>query len=805
MPNRLHACRRRAASWWFACATTFVAVLPGAALETGDLVKINEISYDPNEVVNNNEEPFEYIELYNAGTTTAYLDGAAVSDEGGSGTTEATFVFPGVRGGTTIPLAPGAFMLLVVDATGSPWGGGAGNSLARYEFFAGGTDTDDPTIPNLTKTAGQGLDLSFANAGDGVTLSNGVSNGSVIPCAEIVDGASWETGGSAGDVTPLSNTVCTDASPNPGYTNGGPSLNQTLQRGSDGLDTNASSAADFHPALRSPGAPNTRTNLVGIYADSTASIGGPLCAPIGTVNTLYVVAILGGASSTGIRGAEFRIEVSNPSGYFFTFHPATGISASGDPMDLQPADSLNASGTTLLLNTCRPAAPAEGARVVLGRLEIANLSGGPVTLRVLPKIPATAPAQPCAAFNKCDAPVLTRVCMNAAPGTATIFSAPLQGGICAPVVLPPPVGLTALPTGTYGERVALAWLPPGTGTPTGYRVYRKVGTGAEVLLADGVTATSYTDALPVLGQLCYTVVGLSPGPVEGLRSNTACLQYTPVFIPEVMTLDLHEAADDAAAGPVVTTQSLISGREFLVTIEGTFSRYPASLWDSPPNVQCGAPETQPIIPSPGMNNNLVSDDADFRFAAALQPGGNCMTLETSGLPSHPQRLQFDLGAGVGFTHYEPQGGVPPGAPPQHKYSYVFPGNGHRFAVRYLDQVTSDNYGQLRITVAEVTQTDAGGGARMPDPVAEITAFPNPFNPTVRIECRGAAAANETIAIVDAAGRRRRLLHGRRIESGRRVFVWDGRNEDGSLAASGVYWATPTTGTAPPGKQIVLVR
>ena len=252
------------------------------ALELTDQVKINEVSYDPNEVVNGSEEPYEYIELYNAGSTTAYLDGAAISDEGGNGTSEATFVFPGGHGGTSIPLAPGAFLLLVVDATGSPWGGGSGgNGLARFEFYAGGTDSDEPTTPNLIKTAGMGLDLSFANAGDGVTLSTGVSTGSVIPCAEIVDGVSWETGGT-GDTTPLSNTVCTDPSPHPGYTNGGASLNQTLQRNNDGIDTNTSSSADFQAAVRSPGAPNTRTNTVGIYADSTASLGGALCAPIGT-------------------------------------------------------------------------------------------------------------------------------------------------------------------------------------------------------------------------------------------------------------------------------------------------------------------------------------------------------------------------------------------------------------------------------------------------------------------------------------------------------------------------------------------
>ena len=213
-----------------------------------------------------------------------------------------------------------------------------------------------------------------------------------------------------------------------------------------------------------------------------------------------------------------------------------------------------------------------------------------------------------------------------------------------------------------------------------------------------------------------------------------------------------------------------------------------------------------MFPSPGVLNTLVSDDGDIRFAAALAPGGNCQTLETGGAPRHTQRLQFDLGAGVGFTHYEPQGGVPPGSPPQHKYSYVFHGANQRFAVRYLESITSDNYGMFRIQVAEVgTQTGVGEGSPPPDTGAEITAYPNPFNPTVRIECRGTAAAHEAIAIVDVSGRRLRLLQGGRIEPGRRVFVWDGRCENGRPAASGVYWVTLADGAAAPRKRIVLIR
>lgn len=228
--------------------------LPAFALNPTDLVKINEVSYDPAE---SPEEPFEFLELYNAGTTTVYLDGAAISDEGNAGTAEATFVFPGVVGGTTIPLAAGAYMLIVGDATGT-------TLPADYETFAGGSDTDNLAVPNLTRSAGTGTDLLLGNSGDGVTLSSGVTTGSVIPCAEVVDGVSWE-GGGTGDVTAMSRTVCADPASNPGYTNLTGEL-KTLQRCPNASDTD-NSTTDFIVANRTPRLANTCNNSPPVIAN----------------------------------------------------------------------------------------------------------------------------------------------------------------------------------------------------------------------------------------------------------------------------------------------------------------------------------------------------------------------------------------------------------------------------------------------------------------------------------------------------------------------------------------------------------
>lgn len=268
---------RRAALLFFAVSWAAIAVLPARALQVTDPVKINEICYDPPETL---EEPFEFVELYNAGSAIVYLDGAVISDEGNNGATEGTFQFTGPVGGTSLALPAGARLLLVPDATGSAYVG------IDFEFYAGGTDSDDPAVPNLTKTAGLASDLQLGNSGDGLTLSIGISNGLIIPCTEIVDGVSWE-GGSPGDTYALSRTVCSDSLSHPGTTN----TLESLQRCPDGADSDAGSGTDFAVALRTPRAMN--------------NVGGNVCAQVPADFALL-------AASGGLTPWEsiYRVEIT---------------------------------------------------------------------------------------------------------------------------------------------------------------------------------------------------------------------------------------------------------------------------------------------------------------------------------------------------------------------------------------------------------------------------------------------------------------------------------------------------------------
>jgi spore coat protein A len=67
------------------------------------------------------------------------------------------------------------------------------------------------------------------------------------------------------------------------------------------------------------------------------------------------------------------------------------------------------------------------------------------------------------------------------------------------------------------------------------------------------------------------------------------------------------------------------------------------------------------------------------------------------------------------------------------------------------------------------------------------AYPNPFNPTTRIEFEIPAAAHTRIDVYDVLGRHVTTLVDRTLSAGRKTAVWDGHNNHGQRVASGMYF------------------
>jgi hypothetical protein len=266
--------------------TIFIAAaLPAAA---GRLV-INEVYYHVSP-----QGGYQYVELYNAGTNIAYLDGKILTDEASTGN-EGVFQFPGTPGGTTLPVAPGQFIVIAVDATND-------TIAANWECYAGPTDTDNPTIPNLTLVSGS-FDLGLATFGDNVILADGTDTIAPIASSTIIDAVNFAGGGGElADIGP--GLPETDASISAPY-------GFSVGRCPDGADNNLSSTADFYAMVLTPGASNDcslpaftihATNVVEGNSGSTTARVMVTLSPVGTLP-----ASVGFFTSNGtaIAGADF--------------------------------------------------------------------------------------------------------------------------------------------------------------------------------------------------------------------------------------------------------------------------------------------------------------------------------------------------------------------------------------------------------------------------------------------------------------------------------------------------------------------
>ena len=84
-------------------------------------------------------------------------------------------------------------------------------------------------------------------------------------------------------------------------------------------------------------------------------------------------------------------------------------------------------------------------------------------------------------------------------------------------------------------------------------------------------------------------------------------------------------------------------------------------------------------------------------------------------------------------------------------------------------------------------------------------FPNPFNPSTRIEFRLEESAPVSLGIYDLAGRLVRELVSAALPAGRYEETWDGLRGDGSKAAAGVYFCRLASGASTRTRKMVLLR
>ncbi len=83
-------------------------------------------------------------------------------------------------------------------------------------------------------------------------------------------------------------------------------------------------------------------------------------------------------------------------------------------------------------------------------------------------------------------------------------------------------------------------------------------------------------------------------------------------------------------------------------------------------------------------------------------------------------------------------------------------------------------------------------------------FPNPFNPSTSIRLEIPESLHVRVVVYDILGQEVRVLRDDFMSAGRHTLVWDGRNDGGSMTASGVYFYTVRAGThSARGKMLFL--
>lgn len=110
------------------------------------------------------------------------------------------------------------------------------------------------------------------------------------------------------------------------------------------------------------------------------------------------------------------------------------------------------------------------------------------------------------------------------------------------------------------------------------------------------------------------------------------------------------------------------------------------------------------------------------------------------------------------------------------------------------------------SVRRVAYTSVVGVAGPAEPMGiALTAAPNPFSTTTRIQLRITEPGPVSVHLYDVSGRRIRVLVDDQLQAGEHSFEWDGRDESGNTMPAGVYLARMDTEQEMLTARVLLTR
>jgi hypothetical protein len=84
-------------------------------------------------------------------------------------------------------------------------------------------------------------------------------------------------------------------------------------------------------------------------------------------------------------------------------------------------------------------------------------------------------------------------------------------------------------------------------------------------------------------------------------------------------------------------------------------------------------------------------------------------------------------------------------------------------------------------------------------------YPNPFNPSTRIEFELGRAERVEVSVVDLAGRRVAVLLAADLPAGEHFATWNGRTDDGISAPAGQYFSVLKTAAGQVSRSMILLK
>jgi hypothetical protein len=112
--------------------------------------------------------------------------------------------------------------------------------------------------------------------------------------------------------------------------------------------------------------------------------------------------------------------------------------------------------------------------------------------------------------------------------------------------------------------------------------------------------------------------------------------------------------------------------------------------------------------------------------------------------------------------------------------------GHELTFIYNEKVEGTLQVQSIQPEFEANVSFKDGGEQLPTEYALSQNFPNPFNPSTSFALSLPEASDYSVRIFNITGQQVKSFSGH-LEAGVHTILWDGRNEQGSSVASGVYF------------------